>query len=334
MKYVNLGNSGLKVSRLCLGCMSYGAPATTPAKAGTGQHSWTLNEADSMPFLRKAIDLGVNFFDTANVYGGGASEEVLGRFIKQNVPRESVVIATKVFGTMRSDPNGGGLSRKAILFELDQSLRRLQTDYIDLYQTHYWDAGTPIDETLEALNDAVRAGKVRYLGACMPYAWQFAKSVYLADRKGWSRFVSLQAHYNLLYREEEREMLQFCRSEGLGVMCWSPLARGRLSRPWGSAQTARAATDAFSSVLYDNTDAVDKPVVDRLCEVAARHGVPPAQMALAWLYSRPGVTSPIVGATRLSHLDDAVAALELEQVAASEAKALEELYQPHKLIAF
>src|ERR1700712_2604226 len=243
MEYTRLGNTGLQVSRLCLGCMSYGEPA-----AGTltpGSHAWTLNEADSQPFLKQALDLGINFFDTANVYSRGASEEVLGRFLKANTRRENVVIATKVHGAMREEQNGKGLSRKEIFFELDESLRRLGTDYVDLYQIHRWDPETPIEETLEALHDVVKAGKVRYIGASSMHAWQFAKSLYLADKHGWTRFISMQNHYNLLYREEERETIGLCESEGIGVIPWSPLARGRLARPWNSEATKRSETDKF-----------------------------------------------------------------------------------------
>ncbi len=239
MDYINLGKTGLKVSRICLGCMTYGSPAKEGEAKG-GRHYWALNEEESRPFFKQAVDLGINFFDTANVYSSGDSEVVLGNFLKANTRREAVVIATKVFGVMRDEPNGGGLSRKAILFELDQSLRRLQTDYVDLYQTHRWDNETPIEETLEALHDAVKAGKVRYIGASSMYAWQFARALYLADRHGWTRFVSMQNHYNLLYREEEREMMGLCAAEEIGVLPWSPLARGRLTRPWQSETTRRS----------------------------------------------------------------------------------------------
>ncbi len=230
MDYVNLGKTGLKVSRICLGCMTYGAPATGELKPGS--HAWTLSEEESQPFLRQALELGINFFDTANVYSRGDSEKVLGRFLKANTRRESVVIATKLHGIMRDEPNGRGLSRKSIFFELDESLRRLQTDYVDLYQIHRWDYETPIEETLEALSDVVKSGKVRYIGASSMYAWQFTKALYLAQLHGWTRFVSMQNHYNLLYREEEREMIPLCQSEGIGIIPWSPLARGRLARPW------------------------------------------------------------------------------------------------------
>ncbi len=332
MDYVNLGNTGLKVSRICLGCMTYGAPAKEGEPKG-GRHYWALNEDESRPFFKQALDLGINFFDTANVYSSGDSEVVLGNFLKANVRRESVVIATKVFGVMRDEPNGGGLSRKAILFELDQSLRRLQTDYVDLYQTHRWDNETPIEETLEALHDAVKAGKVRYIGASSMYAWQFAKALYLADRHGWTRFVSMQNHYNLLYREEEREMIGLCLAEGIGVLPWSPLARGRLTRPWQSETTRRSETDRFGNTMYSRTEEDDRKVVERLGEIAQKRGLPRAQVALAWLLARPAVTAPIVGATKPHHLQDAVAALAL-RLSPEEMAALQEPYSPHPVLGF
>ena len=331
MNYVNLGKTGLKVSRICLGCMSYGAPATGKAKPGS--HAWALNEEESDPFFRQALDLGINFFDTANVYSGGASEEVLGRFLRANIRRESVVIATKLHGVMRDEPNGHGLSRKAIFFELDQSLRRLQTDYVDLYQIHRWDYETPIEETLEALHDVVKSGKVRYLGASSMYAWQFAKALYLADLHGWTRFVSMQNHYNLLYREEEREMIPLCQSEGIGVIPWSPLARGRLARPWQSEPTKRYETDQFGKSMYSHTEEADRKVVDRLGQVAEQRVVPRAQLALAWLLSKPAIASPIVGATKPHHLQDAVAALAL-LLTPEEIASLEEPYIPHPVLGF
>ena len=327
MEYVNLGKSGLKVSRLCLGCMSYGEPANPPRRPG--RHAWTLPESQALPFLRQALDLGINFFDTANVYSGGDSETILGRFLKEHTRREAIVLATKVYGVMRDEPNGRGLSRKAILFELDQSLRRLQTDYIDLYQIHRWDYGTPIEETLEALHDVVRAGKVRYLGASSMYAWQFAQALYVADLNGWTRFVSMQDYYNLLYREEEREMLPLCADQGVGVIPWSPLARGRLTRPW-SASTHRSENDEFGRSLYDDDD---RPIVDAVIDVATRRGVTPAQVALAWVLANPTVTSPIVGATKPHHLDDAVAALDLH-LDAEETAQLEAAYRPHPVRGF
>jgi aryl-alcohol dehydrogenase-like predicted oxidoreductase len=331
MQYVNLGKTGMKVSRICLGCMSYGEPASGEPKPG--RHAWTLNEEQSRPFFRQALDAGINFFDTANVYSGGASEEVLGRFLKANVRREAVVIATKVQSLMRDEPNGKGLSRKAILFELDESLRRLQTDYVDLYQIHRWDYETPIEETLEALHDVVKAGKVRYIGASSMYAWQFAKALYLADLHDWTRFVTMQNHYNLLYREEEREMAGLCRDQGIGMIPWSPLARGRLARPWKSESTLRLETDRFGANMYANTEEADRRVVERLTEVAKQHGVPQAQIALAWLLSKSVITAPIVGATKPNHLQDAVAALDVK-LSAEEIKALEEPYVPHPVLGF
>ena len=331
MNYVNLGKTGIKVSRICLGCMSYGAPATGKPKPGS--HAWALNEEESEPFFRQALDLGINFFDTANVYSSGASEEVLGRFVKTNIRREAVVIATKVHGVMRDEPNGHGLSRKAILYEIDQSLRRLQTGYVDLYQIHRWDYETPIEETLEALHDVVKSGKVRYIGASSMHAWQFTKALYLADLHGWTRFVSMQNHYNLLYREEEREMIPLCQSEGIGVIPWSPLARGRLARPWQSEHTKRYETDQFGKSMYSQTEEADRKVVDRLGQVAEQRGVPRAQLALAWLLSKPVITSPIVGATKPHHLQDAVAALSL-RLTPDEIASLEEPYAPHPVLGF
>ena len=330
MDYVNLGRTGLKVSRICLGCMTYGDPGRDLTLGG--RHAWALDEAASQPFLRQALDLGINFFDTANVYSSGASEAVLGRFLKTHARREAVVIATKVHGTMRDEPNGRGLSRKAICFELDASLRRLGTDYVDLYQIHRWDYQTPIEETLEALHDQVKAGKVRYLGASSMFAWQFAKALHLADRRGWSRFVSMQDHYNLINREEEREMLPLCQDEGIAVIPWSPLARGRLARPWQAEATPRSRTDAFGRQLYGQTEAADREVVAALAALAERRGVPMAQLALAWLLAK-GVTAPIVGATRPQHLEDAAASLAL-RLEPEERAALEAPYLPHPVLGF
>jgi 1-deoxyxylulose-5-phosphate synthase len=331
MQYVNLGKTGLKVSRICLGCMSYGLPATGQPRPGS--HAWALNEEESQPFFRQALDLGINFFDTANVYSRGESESVLGRFLKPNVRRESVVIATKLHGVMRDEPNGGGLSRKEIFFELDESLRRLQTDYVDLYQIHRWDYETPIEETLEALNDVVCSGKVRYIGASSMHAWQFAKALYLSSMHGWARFVSMQNHYNLLYREEEREMIPLCQAEGVGVIPWSPLARGRLARPWQAEATKRYETDQFGTTLYSQTKEFDRCVVDRVGLISEQRGVPRAQVALAWMLSKPAITSPIVGATKPHHLSDAVAALSLE-LTTDEIASLEEPYVPHPILGF
>ncbi len=322
MRYVKLGRTGLDVSRICLGCMSYG-------DASRGNHQWALSEEESRPFIRKALESGINFFDTANVYSAGTSEEILGRALRDFANRDEVVVATKVSGQMREGPNGSGLSRKEIMTELDHSLTRLGTDYIDLYQIHRFDRTTPIEETLEALHDAVRAGKVRYVGASSMYAWQFAKALYTADIHGWSRFVSMQNHYNLLNREEEREMLPLCADQGVGVIPWSPLARGRLTREWGE-KTNRSETDRFGAQLYQDSD---RAIVERVAEVAQERGVPRAQVALAWVLSNPVVTAPIVGATKLEHLDDAVAAVEIE-LGDEELRRLEEPYEPHTIAGF
>jgi aryl-alcohol dehydrogenase-like predicted oxidoreductase len=325
MDYVKFGRTGLEVSRLCLGCMSYGDPAR-------GNHAWTLDEAKSRPFIRKALDLGINFFDTANVYSDGTSEEILGRALKDFAAREDVVIATKVNGRMRPGPNGQGLSRKAIMQEIDASLRRLGTDYVDLYQIHRWDYKTPIEETMEALHDIVRAGKARYIGASSMYAWQFAKALHVAERNGWTRFVSMQNYVNLLYREEEREMLPLCKAEGIAVIPWSPMARGRLTRDWDES-SARLETDEFGKGLYKNTGDADRKVVERVAEIARERNVPRAQVALAWVLQKSPVTAPIVGATRTEHLDDAVAALALK-LTPEEVRRLEEPYVPHAVVGF
>lgn len=322
MEYLNLGKTGLKVSRLCLGCMTYGVPER-------GSHLWTLNEAESRPFIQKALELGINFFDTANVYSDGTSEEIVGRALKDFASREEIVIATKVHGRMRPGPNGAGLSRKAIFTEIDASLQRLGTDYVDLYQIHRWDNATPIEETLEALHDVVKMGKARYIGASSMYAWQFAKALFLADLHGWTRFVSMQNHYNLLYREEEREMMGLCADQGIAVIPWSPLARGRLTRDWDE-QTERAQTDEFGKTLYKPGD---QHIVKRVADVAQQHGVSRAQVALAWMLSKPVVTAPIIGASKTHHLDDAIAALELK-LSQEEIATLEEAYEPHAIAGF
>ena len=328
MNYVKLGNTGMQVSRFCLGCMSYGKVKATPWP-GMLNWPWTLTEEDSRPFIKRAIELGVNFFDTANVYSIGESEAVLGRAIRDFARRDELVLATKVNGPVRPDVNGRGLSRKAILSEVDKSLERLGTDYIDLYIIHRYDYQTPLEETLEALNDIVRAGKVRYLGASSMYAWQFMKAIGIQRANGWATFISMQNYYNLLYREEEREMLRLCLSEGIGVTPWSPLARGRLARPWSpEPQTERSKNDNFARTLYGKTEDIDKPVIDRVNEVARERGLPPSQIALAWLLHKPVVTSPIVGATKPHHLDDAVAVLSVK-LSDGEIARLEELYQPH-----
>ena len=325
MEYVRLGKTGLKVSRLCVGCMSYGIPER-------GNHLWTLPEEQSRPFISRALELGINFFDTANVYSDGTSEEIVGRALRDFAKREEVVIATKVHGKMRPDANGQGLSRKAILHEIDASLKRLGTDYVDLYQIHRWDDQTPIEETLEALHEVVKAGKARYLGASSMYSWQFCQALYLADRHGWTRFVSMQPHYNLLYREEEREMFGLCRAEGIGILPWSPLARGKLTRPWDEA-TSRSGTDEFGKKLYARTEEADRAVAERVAQLAERKGVPRAQVALAWMLHNRLITSPIVGATKEQHLEDAVAALTL-MLAPEELSALEEPYVPHPVLGF
>ena len=323
MDYTRLGKTGLKVSRICLGCMTYGTPQW---------RDWVLDEEASRPFIRRALELGVNFFDTADMYSNGASEEVVGRALKDFAKRDEVVIATKVYFPLSNAPNARGLSRKHVFDAIDASLRRLGVDHVDLYQIHRWDSETPIEETLEALHDLVRAGKVRYLGASSMYAWQFAKALYLADLHGWTRFVSMQNHYNLVYREEEREMIPLCREEGIAVIPWSPLARGFLAgnrRKEDRGETMRAKTDEYAADMY-YSDA-DFAIVGRVVELAKRKGVKPTQIALACLLAKPGVTAPIVGASKLTQLDEAVAAIEL-RLDAGEMTFLEELYQPHRIL--
>ncbi|HSN32537.1 MAG TPA: aldo/keto reductase [Ideonella sp.] len=322
MDFVRLGRTGLKVSRICLGCMTFGEPAR-------GNHPWTLDGQASRPIIRHAWEAGINFFDTANTYSDGTSEEIVGAALRELAPRDELVIATKVFNRMKPGPNGAGLSRKAILHEVDQSLKRLGTDYVNLYQIHRWDHATPIEETLEALHDVVKAGKARYIGASSMFAWQFAKALHQSERRQLTRFVSMQNHLNLLYREEEREMLPLCRDEGIGVIPWSPLARGRLARPWGE-DTPRIGTDEFGRTLYAKTQEADRAVVEAVAQVAARRGVPMAQVALAWVAGKPGVTAPIVGASKLQHIDDAVAALQLT-LTSDEVAALEAPYVPHAI---
>jgi aryl-alcohol dehydrogenase-like predicted oxidoreductase len=332
MEYRRLGTTGLSVSRICLGCMSYGDPdAALPGQPGRWE--WALREEDSRPFFRRALELGINFFDTANIYSFGRSEEVTGRALKELARREEVVIATKVWGVMRPGPNGGGLSRKAILQEIDQSLRRLGTDYVDLYQIHRWDDGTPIEETMEALHDVVRAGKARYLGASSMHAWQFAKAQHLAERNGWTRFVSMQNHYNLLYREEEREMIPLCRDQGVGLIPWSPLARGQLARPPGAPGTKRSETDRFGKTLYASTAEADRRVLAVVDQLAMARRLPHAQIALAWLLEKGPVAAPIVGATRMEHLEAAVGALAVK-LSTEEMTALEAPYLPHPVAGF
>src|SRR6266550_2633139 len=324
MNYTNLGKTGLKVSRICLGCMSYGLE----------ERKWGLNEEQGRPFIKRALELGINFFDTANMYGDGRSEEVLGRALHDFAKREEMVIASKVHFPMRPDVNGRGLSRKAIMTEIDHSLRRLGMDYVDLYQIHRWDYDTPIEETLEALHDVMKSGKVRYIGASSMFAWQFCKALYLADLHSWTRFVSMQPHYNLLNREEEREMLPLCLAEGIGVLPWSPLARGRLARAWETrSSTVRGQTDEYGKKLYSGTEELDRQVVDRVGEVAKARGIPRAQIALAWLLHKPAVTAPIVGATKSHHLEDAVAAVDVK-LSDAEIKDLEAPYVTHPIAGF
>jgi aryl-alcohol dehydrogenase-like predicted oxidoreductase len=322
VEYVKLGATGLDVSPICLGCMSFGAPER-------GSHPWSLDEETSRPFIRDAVEAGINFFDTANVYSAGSSEEIVGRALAEYAHRDEIVLATKVHGVMRKGPNGSGLSRKAIMSEIDNSLRRLGTDYVDLYQIHRWDKATPIEETMEALHDVVKAGKARYIGASSMYAWQFSKAQYTADRNGWTRFVTMQNHYNLIYREEEREMLPLCADQGVGVIPWSPLARGRLTRGWDEA-SARSATDEFGARLYGDSD---RGIVERVAAIADRRSVPMARIALAWLLRNPVVTAPIVGTTKPHHLDDAVAALNIT-LSDDEVAQLEEPYTPHNVVGF
>jgi 1-deoxyxylulose-5-phosphate synthase len=322
MDYIKLGGTGLEVSRLCLGCMTFGIP-------DRGAHTWTLDDDKSRPIFKRALELGVNFFDTANIYSDGTSEEIVGRALKELARRDEVVIATKVWARMRPGPNGQGLSRVAIMTEIDNSLRRLGVDHVDLYQIHRNDPTTPIEETMEALHDVVKAGKARYIGASNMAAWQFARALYVADRHGWTRFVTMQDHLNLLYREEEREMLPLCRAEGVGVIPWSPMARGRLTRNWDET-SERQETDAFGKTLYTGTFEADRLVIERVAAVAKARGVPRAQVALAWVLQKPEVTAPIIGASRLHHLDDAVASLSLK-LTPEEIATLEEPYMPHPL---
>ncbi|EFL36719.1 aldo/keto reductase [Streptomyces viridochromogenes DSM 40736] len=319
MQYVKLGSTGLDVSRICLGCMTYGLP-------DRGRHEWTLTEEASRPLIRQAVEAGINFFDTANVYSDGTSEEIVGRALRDFARRDDIVLATKVHGRMRPGPNGGGLSRKAILTELDQSLTRLGTDYVDLYQIHRFDPHTPVEETMEALHDVVKAGKVRYIGASSMYAWQFSKAQYTARLNGWTRFVSMQNHYNLIYREEEREMLPLCADQGVGVLPWSPLARGRLTRDWDTT-TERSATDTFGSNLYQEGD---RTIVEAVTRIATDRAVPRAQVALAWLLHQSTVTAPVIGASKPRHLEDAVAAVEL-RLSDKELEELESPYTAHSV---
>ncbi|MFK7914794.1 MAG: aldo/keto reductase [Pseudomonadales bacterium] len=323
MQYTTFGNTGLQVSRLCLGCMTYG-------EAGSGNHEWTLDEATSRPLIRQAIEAGINFFDTANAYSAGTSEEILGRALKDFALRDEVVVATKAFAPWRRAPNTVGLSRKALFQAVDDSLRRLDMDYIDLYQIHRWDYNTPIEETLEALHDLVKSGKVLHIGASSMFAWQFMKTLHLSKMHGWTQFVSMQNHHNLLYREEEREMNPLCVDQNIALMPWSPLARGKLTRDW-NAETVRSKTDEYGKVLYAKTQDSDQKVVEAVAQLAEQRGVPRAQIALAWLLAQPGVTSPIVGATRERHMVDAVASLSIV-LSDAEMELLQAPYVPHEVV--
>ena len=325
MKYVKFGKTGLDVSQLCLGCMTYGEP-------GRGSHPWTLNEAASRPLLKQAVEAGINFFDTANVYSDGTSEEIVGRALKEYSKRDQVVIATKVNGRMQPGPNGAGLSRKHIFAQIDHSLRRLGTDYVDLYQIHRWDPRTPLEETLEALHDVVKAGKALHIGASSMYAWQFSKALYTSRLHGWTEFISMQNHINLLNREEEREMLPLCIDQKIALMPWSPLARGRLTQPWDQS-SARTESDEFGKTLYTEFPDSDRAVVEAVSKVAMARGVPRAQVALAWVMHKKGMTSPIVGASKPQHLHDAVAACSLV-LSKEEIAALEAPYVPHRAVGF
>ncbi|WP_336773559.1 aldo/keto reductase [Paenibacillus sp. MMO-58] len=321
MDYTKLGSTGLDVSRICLGCMGFG-------DAEKGFHQWVLNEENARPIIKKALDIGINFFDTANVYAAGTSEKILGNALRDYANRDEIVIATKINGRMHQGPNGEGLSRKAIMSEIDKSLKRLQTDYVDLYQIHRWDYNTPIEETMEALHDVVKSGKARYIGASAMWAWQFQKALHVAEKNGWTRFVSMQNHLNLIYREEEREMLPLCKEEKIGVIPYSPLAGGRLAR---ETSTHRAETDEIAKQKYDAATDLDQVVIDRVANLAEKHGVRRGHIALAWLLHKEPVTAPIVGATKISHLEDAEAALAVK-LKPEEIAFLEELYVPHRVI--
>ncbi len=324
MEYTRLGNTGMKVSRLCLGCMGFG-------DAQRWVHKWVLNEENSRPIIRKALELGINFFDTANVYSIGVSEEILGRALKDFAKRDEVVIATKVHGKMFEGPNGSGLSRKAILSEIDNSLKRLETDYVDLYIIHRWDYETPIEETMEALNDVIRTGKARYIGASAMWAWQFQKAQRVAEKNNWTRFVSMQNHMNLIYREEEREMLPFCCDEKIGVTPYSPLASGRLTRDWSSGGTLRSETDQIQKMKYDASTESDRPVAERVAELAKKYGALRAHIALAWLLQKEPVTAPIIGATKISHLEEAIGSFSVK-LTKEDVTYLEEPYIPHCIV--
>lgn len=324
MEYARLGTTGMQVSRICLGCMGFG-------DAEHWVHKWVLDEENSRPIIQHALEIGINFFDTANVYSVGRSEEILGRALQDFARRDEVIIATKVHGVMRPGPNGGGLSRKAILSEIDNSLRRLGVDYVDLYQIHRWDYQTPIEETMATLHDVVKAGKARYIGASAMFAWQFQKALYVAEKHGWTRFVSMQNHLNLIYREEEREMMPLCRAEGIGSIPYSPLAAGRLTRDWSVDSSKRAETDQVAKNKYDTTADADRLVVEQVAALAQQRGVSRTQIALAWLLQKEPVTAPIIGGTKLSHLDEAAGALAVK-LTPEEVAALEAPYVPHRIV--
>lgn len=324
MEYTKLGNTGMDVSRICLGCMGFG-------DADGWIHKWVLNEADSRPIIKKALDLGINFFDTANIYSLGKSEEFVGRALNEYANRDEIVVATKIHAKMHQGPNGGGLSRKAILSEIDKSLTRLGMDYVDLYIIHRWDYSTPIEETMEALNDVVRAGKTRYIGASAMYAWQFQKALFTAEKHGWARFVSMQNHLNLIYREEEREMMPLCRDAKIAVTPYSPLAAGRLTRDWSAESSLRAQTDQTVKSKYDATADVDKLIVERVAELAIKYAVTRTHIALAWLLHKQPVVAPIIGATKIAHLDEAVGALQVT-LSSADVAYLEEPYVPHRVV--
>ncbi|MEH7347724.1 aldo/keto reductase [Gottfriedia acidiceleris] len=323
MEYTKLGNTGLEISRLCLGCMGFG-------DAKRWIHPWVIDEESSRTIIKKALDIGINFFDTANVYSDGTSEEFVGRALKDYANRDEIVLATKVYFPMHKGPNGSGLSRKHIMSEIDKSLKRLGTDYVDLYQIHRWDYNTPIEETMEALHDLVKAGKVRYIGASAMYAWQFLKALHVAEKNGWTKFVSMQNHLNLIYREEEREMLPLCKEEKIGVIPYSPLASGRLTRDWSNT-TLRSETDETQKSKYGATENTDRLVVERVAEIAEKHGVSKSNIALAWLLQKEPVNAPIIGATKISHLEDSVGALSVN-LTAKEVAYLEEPYVPHPVV--
>lgn len=322
MQYTTLGRTGLQVSKICLGCMTYGTP-------GQGNQPWSLSEAESRPLIRRALEAGINFFDTANAYSNGESERIVGRALKELAPRDEIVVATKAYFPWKNRPNTGGLSRKTLFTAVDDSLRRLGMDHVDLYQIHRWDDVTPIEETMEALHDIVKAGKALHIGASSMYAWQFLKAQHVAERNGWTRFVAMQPHYNLIYREEEREMLPLCSDLGVGVIPWSPMARGKLTRPADqTTESARATSDKVAASLYASADASDRTVIAAVQALAAKRGAPMSQVALAWVLSKPIVTAPIIGASKAKHIDDAVAALELA-LSAEETTLLESNYAPH-----